>query len=114
MSVYCHVVDNPLAFISPQVNKALFAAYNFEAIFTLLTAQMVVSYIVCTASRDYFGNPFNVPHLSRSIIFQALPLGLVYVANISVGLMAMKLVNIPMFFGAIRMRRVLYIRVCRL
>jgi hypothetical protein len=81
------------------VNKALFAAFNFDAIFTLLTAQMLISVIVCTVSRDYLGNPFNVPELSWSLLYKALPLGLLYVANVSVGLIAMKLVNIPMFFA---------------
>jgi hypothetical protein len=81
------------------VNKALFAAYSFDAIFTLLTAQMIISYIVCVLSRDYFGNPLNVPVLSLPLLYKALPLGLLYVGNISVGLIAMKLVNIPMFFG---------------
>ena len=83
----------------PQVNKALFATYNFNAIFTLLTAQMLISVIVCTISRDYGGNPLNVPEFSWSLIQKALPIGVLYVCNVSVGLIAMKLVNLPMFFA---------------
>ena len=84
---------------------------------------------VCTVSRDYWGNPLNVPEFSWELVRKALPIGArelrtparsarraahkppalpslpshrriaVYVCNVSVGLVAMKLVNLPMFFA---------------
>lgn len=57
------------------VNKALFATYNFNAIFTLLSAQMLISVAVCTISRDYWGNPLNVPDFSWGLLRKALPIG---------------------------------------
>ncbi len=48
-----------------QVNKGLLSGYNFDCVFTLLLAQLVISYFFCTITRDKLGNPFNIPQITK-------------------------------------------------
>lgn len=72
------------------LNKALLTSYGFECYFMLLATQLGISYLICVVSRDYFGNPMDVPKFSwqllREFVFELdarlLPLAF---ANVVVG-----------------------------
>jgi solute carrier family 35 protein len=80
------------------VNKALLSSYNFNCIFFLLATQMLLQLIMCLVSRDFFSNPFKVPKYDRATHVLSLRLGILYVANVAVGLIGLSMVNVPMFF----------------
>ena len=80
------------------LNKALLSSYKFNCIFFLLSAQMGLQVALCAFSRDYFGNPLKVPKYDFQLHMKSLPLGLLYVANVGVGLLGLSMVNVPMFF----------------
>lgn len=80
------------------VNKALLSSYNFNCIFLLLASQMILQLGMCIVSRDYFGNPFKVPKYDRATHSLSWKLGVLYVANVAVGLVGLSMVNVPMFF----------------
>jgi hypothetical protein len=50
------------------LNKALLSSYNFEGYFSLLCCQLTLSYIICIVSRDYFGNPLDVPKFDMNLL----------------------------------------------
>lgn len=81
-----------------QLNKALLSSYGFEGYFTLLFCQLFLSYVFCVVTRDYFNNPFNIPKFDVDLVKAALPMGITYVLNVGCGLLALQLVNVPMFF----------------
>ena len=80
------------------LNKALLSSFKFNCIFFLLAAQMGLQVLLCTISRDFFKNPLSLPKYDRALHLKSLPLGLLYVANVAVGLLGLSLVNVPMFF----------------
>jgi solute carrier family 35 protein len=80
------------------VNKALLSSYNFNCIFLLLATQMALQLVMCVVSRDFFRNPFKVPVYDRATHVLSLRLGVLYVANVAVGLVGLSMVNVPMFF----------------
>jgi hypothetical protein len=49
-------------------------------------------------SRDYFHNPFKVPHYDRAMHVASWRVGVGYVANVAAGLVGLSMVNVPMFF----------------
>jgi solute carrier family 35 protein len=80
------------------LNKALLSSYKFNCIFFLLSAQMGLQVALCTFTRDFMGNPLKLPKYDFQLHVKSLPLGLLYVANVGVGLLGLSLVNVPMFF----------------
>jgi solute carrier family 35 protein len=80
------------------LNKSLLSSYDFQCIFILLSAQMLLQVVLCTVSRDYLKNPAGIPHYDKAVHYEALILGFAYVANVAVGLLGLSLVNVPMFF----------------
>jgi hypothetical protein len=50
-----------------QLNKALLSSYSFNGFFTLLSAQLGVSWLFCVISRDYLGNPMKVRHICCAV-----------------------------------------------
>jgi hypothetical protein len=80
------------------LNKALLSSFNFSCIFFLLSAQKSLELALCVISRDFFKNPFGVPHYDRAIHLKSLRAGVLMVANVAVGLWGLSLVNVPMFF----------------
>jgi solute carrier family 35 protein len=80
------------------VNKALLSSFKFNCIFLLLATQMLLQLVMCTVSRDVFRNPFKVPAYDRATHVASLRLGVLYVANVAVGLVGLSMVNVPMFF----------------
>jgi hypothetical protein len=81
-----------------QVNKAVLSTFNFEGYFTLYATQLLVAVAFCRISRDYFGNPFEVPRLTVPMLVAGIPMAALQVASVGAGLVSMRLVNIPMFF----------------
>lgn len=79
------------------VNKSVLSAYDFPCYFLLLAVQLVVAIAFCEGSRRA-GNPFGIPAATLERVRAALPMGLWFVVNVSVGFLALKLVNLPMFF----------------
>lgn len=51
-----------------QLNKAILSSYNFDCFFTLLFAQLVLTLLFCTITRDRLGNPFNVPKFDEATL----------------------------------------------
>jgi hypothetical protein len=51
-----------------QLNKALLSSYEFEGYFTLLFCQLVLSLTFCVVSRDYCGNPLNIPKFETQLV----------------------------------------------
>ena len=51
-----------------QLNKALLSSYKFEGFFLLIFAQLVLSYLFCVISRDFFSNPFSIPHFNWTLL----------------------------------------------
>jgi solute carrier family 35 protein len=80
------------------LNKSLLSSYDFQCIFILLSAQMLLQVVLCTVSRDYMRNPAGIPHYDKAVHYESLVLGFTYVANVAVGLLGLSLVNVPMFF----------------
>jgi solute carrier family 35 protein len=80
------------------LNKALLSSYTFNCIFFLLSAQMALQVCLCAVTRDFAGNPLKLPKYDFNLHLKSLPLGLLYVANVGVGLLGLSLVNVPMFF----------------
>ena len=80
------------------LNKALLSSYNFKCIFTLLTVQKALEYILCVVSRDFFKNPFSVPRFDKDMYMSSLRMGVLMVANVAIGLWGLSIVNVPMFF----------------
>lgn len=80
------------------LNKALLSSYDFQCIFILLASQMLLQVLLCTVSRDYFGNPAGIPRYDKNIHYESLVLGFTYVANVAVGLVGMSMTSLPLFF----------------
>jgi hypothetical protein len=85
------------------LNKALLSKYNFRGYFMLLACQMGFSYVVCVVSRDRLGNPFGVPAYSRASLRAAGGMGVLYVLNVVMGMVGLKLVNVPVYFAIRRL-----------
>ena len=85
------------------LNKALLSSYGFRAYFLLLASQMGFSYFFCVVSRDVLGNPFGVPRFSAKSLRAGTPMGCLYVGNVVVGMVGLKLVNVPLFFALRRL-----------
>ena len=79
-------------------NKALLSSYGFDGYFTMLAAQLALALTVCVVSRDALGNPLSVPRYADVRLAEAAPLAAAYVLNIGVGLAALALVPVPLFF----------------
>jgi hypothetical protein len=79
------------------VNKALLSAYTFNGYFLLLASQLGLSLLLCVATRDWMGNPFKIPQYDRAVHALAFKMGALYVVNVGAGLVALQLVNVPMF-----------------
>ena len=85
-------------------NKALLSWYDCDFVFTMLLAQLLLSLFVCVVSRDYMrGNPLAVPAFATGVLVEAAPLGTVYVLNVALGLVSLKMVPVPMFFALRRL-----------
>lgn len=80
------------------LNKVLLSTFSFHGIFLLLTLQMVFQIIFCEYTRDKMGNPLNVPQYDWKVHRAGLMLGILYIVNVSMGLIGLSLVNLPMFF----------------
>lgn len=85
------------------LNKALLSSYEFKGYFALLFCQLTLSYLFCWISRDYYGNPFGIPVYQWAQAKGALAMGVTYVVNVGVGLLGLRLVNVPMFFALRRL-----------
>lgn len=80
------------------MNKALLSSYSFNGYFTLLSVQMAMSWAMCAWSRDYYGNPFQVPAYDKNTHKLGAIVGILYVFNVGAGLIGLQMVNVPMFF----------------
>jgi hypothetical protein len=87
-----------MSFTLSLLNKTLLSVFDFECPFLLLGIQLALSLLFCAVTRDYLGNPLGVEPLDRSTLTAAIPMGVSYAANVSLGLVGLKLVNVPMFF----------------
>ena len=81
------------------LNKYLLSGYGFEGYFMLLAGQMFFSIVMCLMLRR-FGNSelIKIPVYDKATHISSLSMGACYVANVTAGLVALKLVNLPMFF----------------
>jgi len=81
------------------LNKYLLSGYGFEGYFMLLAGQMFFSIVICLVLRR-FGNSelIKIPVYDKATHMSSISMGACYVANVAAGLVALKLVNIPMFF----------------
>ena len=80
--------------------KAIFSAYKFDATFTLLGLQMLLTLLFCTFLRINCAGVagLEVPkQLDGATLRASLLPGLLFVGNIAVGFYGIKLVSIPMF-----------------
>lgn len=59
---------------------------------------MATQLFICTLTRDYFKNVFQVPKYEKSIHISSLKMGGMYVLNVVAGLIGLQMVNVPMFF----------------
>ena len=86
-------------------NKWLLTSFDFDAVFCMLLAQLLLSLAVCVVSRDVLaGNPLSVPaYAGGAALREVAPLGTAYVLNVGLGLVALKIVNVPMFFALRRL-----------
>ena len=80
------------------LNKALLSSYKFECYFTLLATQLVLSLTFCIFTRDFLGNPFSVAPFKMETLQAAIPMGVAYIFNVTLGFVGLTLVNVPMFF----------------
>jgi hypothetical protein len=80
------------------LNKALLSSFGYRGYFLLLASQMAFSLAFCVLSRDRWGNPFGVPRYSAASFRASLPMGVLYVGNVVVGMIGLRMVNVPMFF----------------
>lgn len=85
------------------LNKALLSSYGFRAYFLLLGCQMGFSYLFCVLTRDFMGDPFGVPRYSPRSMKASAPMGCLYVLNVVVGMIGLKLVSVPLFFALRRL-----------
>jgi solute carrier family 35 protein len=84
--------------------KALLSSWDFDAKFLMLGVQMSLTLSVCfflQAHPAISALPgLNVPpSVDRSVALDGLWSGVLFVVNIAVGLMGLKLVNVPMFLA---------------
>ena len=68
------------------LNKALLSSFHFSGYFLLLACQMGFSYAFCVLTRDAMGNPFKVPAFNRESLRMGGFMGVLYVANVVVGM----------------------------
>ena len=71
----------------PPARRLLQSSYDFQCYFVLLSIQMVVSLAFCSFTRDFLGNPFNVPRLTGDLMLSAAPMAILGVLNVGAGLM---------------------------
>ena len=59
---------------APRVHlpSAPLCSYAFDGYFMLLAFQLGISYTICVISRDYFGNPLDVPKFSMALIAECV------------------------------------------
>ena len=50
------------------LNKALLSSYAFDGYFFLLFSQLSLSWAICVISRDFFGNPWDVPKFDWALV----------------------------------------------
>ena len=79
------------------IMKSLLSGYRFEGFFLILTAQFGLQLALCVLSRDFMGNPLSIPPYSRALHIKSLRMGLLAVGNVGAGLVALRMVNVPMF-----------------
>lgn len=79
------------------LNKTLLSSYHFNGYFLLLAAQMGLQLALCTLSRDALANPMGIPAYSRTVHAGSLRMGVLGVANVALGFVALQMVNVPMF-----------------
>ena len=91
------------------LNKALLSSYAFKGYFALLACQMAFSYAFCVFTRDRLGNPFGVPKFSAASFRASMAMGCLYVGNVVMGMIGLKLVNVPVYFAIRRLTPVLII-----
>jgi solute carrier family 35 len=91
------------------LNKALLSSYDFRGYFALLACQMGFSWAVCVVSRDRLGNPFRVPAYRPASARAGAWMGVLYVLNVVVGMVGLRLVNVPLFFAIRRLTPALII-----
>jgi solute carrier family 35 protein len=77
--------------------KSLLSGFNFQGFFIILGAQYGLQLAICLLTRDLMGNPLSVPLYDRAVHMRALRMGVLGVANVGAGLVALRLVNVPMF-----------------
>jgi len=79
------------------VMKSLLSGYQFQGFFLILAAQYGLQLALCVLSRDHMANPLGVPLYDRAVHMRGLRMGLLGVANVGAGLIALRMVNVPMF-----------------
>ena len=79
------------------IMKNLLSGYQWQGYFLILAAQMGLQLGLCILTRDVLGNPFGVPAYDRPTHMKSLKMGVCNVGNIAVGLVALRMVNVPMF-----------------
>ena len=79
------------------IMKNLLSGYRFEGYFVILAAQMGLQLALCILTRDALGNPFGVPQYDRATHMKSLKMGVTNVCNVGAGLVALRMVNVPMF-----------------
>ncbi|KAA0155959.1 hypothetical protein FNF29_01378 [Cafeteria roenbergensis] len=84
------------------IYKAILSTWNFDAKFTLLTAQAALSLAFCIIVMEFWPETAADLHLrpfDMKVMRKSLPLGVLYVANIAVGWFGLQLVDVPMFLA---------------
>lgn len=80
------------------IMKSLLSGFKFEGYFLLLAAQYGLQLAICVFTRDHMrGNPLSVPTYDRAVHMRSLWMGVLGVVNVGAGLVALRMVNVPMF-----------------
>lgn len=90
------------------INKACLTHFQFSYPFFLMLLQSVFTFLSLSLVATFLPSRFSYSHLSRRDLRRLIVPTVLFIANVSVGLSALTLVNIPMF-SAFRRITVLFV-----
>ncbi|CAE7863829.1 unnamed protein product, partial [Symbiodinium sp. KB8] len=84
--------------------KGVLSSFDFKAPFTLLAGQTFVALLFTSFAQRFLSSSkaFYVPPFSMRVLKSALLPGTLFVSNIAVGFLGLRLVNVPMFLAVRR------------